>query len=94
MHPNIKTEDGIAAMILLFELNLLKHEKEHPIKPLIKDLRLVMTHNVFKFGNAYYLQKDGTAIGSLPACDWSIEMFTFFEMAVIGPLFQNFIIED
>ena len=87
MHPKIKTEEGIAEMILLFELNLLKHDKEHPIKPVIKALRLVMKHTVFNFGNAYYLQKDGAAINTPPVRDRDIQMFAFFEIALIGPLF-------
>ena len=53
-----------------------------------------MKHNVFQFGNTFYRQKDGIAIGAPPACDRAIQMFGFFEMVVIGPLFQDFMLAD
>ena len=34
--PNNNAEEGVSAMILLFELNLLQHDKDYPIKPVIR----------------------------------------------------------
>ena len=48
-----------------------------------------MKYNVFKFGDTYYRQKDGTAIDSAPASDWTTIMFNFYEIAIIIPTFKE-----
>ena len=55
---------------------------------LIRALRIMMKHNVFKFGDTYYLQKDSTTIRSIPASDWTTIIFNFYEIAIIGPTFR------
>jgi hypothetical protein len=43
--------------------------KDLPLKSaIISALSLVMTNNVFKFGNTFFLQRSGTAMGTPPAC--------------------------
>ena len=45
--------------------------------------------NVFKFGDAYYLQKDGAAISSVPSSNWVTIMFNFYEIAIIEPTLRE-----
>ena len=50
MCPNIDTEEGIAAMLLSFDLNIVNFNTDSmPIKQLMRALRLLMKCNVFKF---------------------------------------------
>ena len=48
-----------------------------------------MKNNVFKFGDACYHQKDGTAIGSVPESDWATIMFNFYKISIIEPIFRE-----
>ena len=69
MFPSIDTEEGMAALLISYETKLVKHTKNLPIKQLIRASHLLMKHNMFRSGNTYYRQKDGTAIGAPPATD-------------------------
>ena len=50
MCPKIDTEEGLEALLISYETNLVKCTKNIPIKQLIIDLHLLMKHNVFLFG--------------------------------------------
>ena len=47
-----------------------------------------MKHNVFKFGDIYYRQKDSTVIGSAPVSNWATIVFNFYENTIIEPTFR------
>ena len=47
-------------------------------------LRLLMTNNVFQFGDTYWLQKAGTAMGTPPAPYWSTIFFVIHKGTVIA----------
>ena len=63
MHPKKNTEEAIASLILAHETDLSELGENFPIKQLIRALRMLMKHNVFKFSSTCYSQQDGTAIG-------------------------------
>ena len=69
MCPNIDTEEGLTALLVLFETRILECDKTCSIQPLILALQLLMTNIAFQFGNTYYRQKKGTAISTPPASD-------------------------
>ena len=55
MHSHVDTEEGITTILLSFELNIIKYDIENTsILQLIRALRLIMKHNVFILGDAYY----------------------------------------
>ena len=92
MCPNIDTDEGITAILLSFELNTIEYDtSKTPVPQLIKALRLMITCNVFRFGDTYCRERNGTAIGSVPASDCATIMLAFYEIEIIGPTFkQNF----
>ena len=47
-------------------------------------LRLLMTNNVFQFGDTYWLQKVGTAMGVPPAPPWATIFFGIHEETVLA----------
>ena len=49
----------------------------------------MMICNVFKFYKTCYRKKDSTEIGSVPASDYATIMHAFYEIAIIGPTFQE-----
>ena len=48
-----------------------------------------MTVNVFEFGNTYWVQKDGTAMGTPCACNYATIVFAYYERTSIIPQFKN-----
>ena len=57
MCQNIHTEEKLAALLFSYEINLVKYNKNLPIKKLIRVLHMLMTHDAFRFGTTYYRQK-------------------------------------
>ena len=51
-------------------------------------LKLDMENNVFKFGDTFWLQTAGTAMGTLPATDYATLYFAIHEIDII-PLFPE-----
>ena len=56
MYPNIDTEEGITAILLSFELNVLEYNVNLPLKVLLRALQLMMKYNIFRFEDIYYRQ--------------------------------------
>ena len=54
-----------------------------PVKALMAGLRLVMTHNVFVFGDTHWLQLSGTAMGTPPACNYATLFFAIHEARIL-----------
>ena len=81
MYTNIKT--GL-------ELHCKDHSdlenKYHLTVPpafLMDALHLLMTNNMFQFGDRYWIQKVGTAVGAPPAPPWSTIFFCIHEETVL-----------
>ena len=47
-------------------------------------LRLLMTKNVFQFGDTFWLQKVGTAMGAPPAPPWATIFFGIHKETVLA----------
>ena len=50
-----------------------------PVDDLMRALRLIMKYNVFQFGDTFWKQKTGTAMGTPPAPPWATLFFAIFE---------------
>ena len=89
MYTNIKTGLSLHRIVQF----ALEH-KEHltvPTGMLMYALLLLMTNNVFQFGDTYWLQKVGTAMGAPPAPPWATIFFGIHEETVLarfGPRLQ------
>ena len=73
MYKNIKTG---AALHRIGQFAL--ENRDHltiPLAVLMDALRLLMTNNVFQFGDTFWLQKVGTAMGAPPATPWATIFF-------------------
>ena len=53
------------------------------VAPIIAALRLVMTRNCFRFGDTYWLQTDGTAMGTPPAPSFATLYYGIFEIDLL-----------
>ena len=77
MYTNIKTGPALHR-IGQFALEHKEHLTVHPTV-LIDALHLLMTNNVFQFGDTYWIQKVGTAMGLPPAPPWDTIFFGIHE---------------
>ena len=57
--------------------------KDIPVQAVMAGLRLVMTYNVFTFGDTYWLQLSGTAMGTPPACNYATLFFAIHEDKIL-----------
>ena len=89
MCPNIDTEEGITALLVSFDADLLTKENNLPIKKIFLALRLLIRNNVLRFGHTFHRHKKGTSIGGPPASDWATKMFECYEMAIIKGVFED-----
>ena len=48
-----------------------------------------MTCNTFEFGNTYWKQVDGTAMGTPCACNYATIVFAYYERTQILPTFKK-----
>ena len=89
MYPNILTDEGINACKKYFDLYAKECKSYFPSALIIKLLKLIMTLNVFEFGNTYWVQKDGTAVGTPCACNYATIVFAYYERTSIIPHFKQ-----
>ena len=89
MYTNIDPEDGIE--VVYKYMQAFKHEVKEfvPIPLLIKLLALIMMNNVFAFGNTYWKQLIGTAMGTPCAVNYTTIYFGWFERTDILPTFKS-----
>ena len=86
MYTNIDTEEGIAAIKRWLELFLEEIPEDFPpVDCLLEILRTVMTQNVFSFGDTYWMQVVGTAMGTPCACSYATLTYGLHERITLLP---------
>jgi hypothetical protein len=89
MYTNIDTNTGIRAFEMLFSeySNLIPND--FPQELFLNILRIVMENNIFKFGDTYWLQTQGTAMGTPAAPLYSILTYGYYENTTILKNFKT-----
>ena len=82
LYTNIKTGPALHCIIQF----ALEHKEPMTVPPvvLLDEIRLLMTNNVFQFGEIYWLQKVVTAMGAPPAPPWATIFFGIHEETVLA----------
>ena len=83
MYANIDPDKGIPAAkkyIYLFGNECSQHI---PTELIINLLDLVLQNTVFQFGDSWWLQKIGTAMGTPCACIYATLFFSYFERTIL-----------
>jgi hypothetical protein len=81
MYTDIDTDhalEQIAVFLQTFPLC-----RDCPANEIIKGLQIIMQNNVFKFGDTFWIQQDGTAMGTPPAPDYATLYFGIHELAIL-----------
>jgi hypothetical protein len=88
MYSNIDTDTGVNAFVNLFNVYKNQIPQNFPKDLFLQVLRTVMDNNIFKFGDTFWLQTQGTAMGTPTAPLYSILTFGFHENTTILNTFQ------
>ena len=93
MYTNIETEhclqilyewlDRLAAQGLL--------PKGFPIQAIKVAMAVIMKNNIFTYGDLYFLQLSGTAMGTAAAVMWAILYYACHEIAVLLPKYGKYL---
>ena len=89
MYPNIDLEDAFQRISKFLET--FDDPDYHPLRcnAIIAALKLIMQRNCFKFGDTFWLQKDGTAMGTPPAPSFATLYYGIFEMTLLHEFGPN-----
>jgi hypothetical protein len=79
MYSNINTNHGIATIARWLELHRTELPRDFPTALVLDGLDTVMRYNVFSFGSRRFLQLDGTAMGTLCACNYATIYYSYHE---------------
>jgi len=87
MYTNIDTNHAIE--VISKWLDSLPLPEGFPLAAVKAAMELVMCNNIFVWGDSYFLQLLGTAMGTSAACMWATIYFAVHEMGSIIPKFSN-----
>jgi len=79
MYTNIDTNTGVNAIRDLISTNQNLIPSSFPTEFFLRVLEIVMDNNIFTFGNTFWLQNTGTAMGTPAAPLYSILSFGHHE---------------
>ena len=86
MYTNIDTDHALEKIAHFLRSSPLC--RDCPSGAIICGLEILMRHNVFKFGDTFWIQKQGTAMGTPPAPNYATLYFGIHELD-IAPRFQS-----
>lgn len=89
MYTNIDPIEGLDTIRLYVEEYSSELREWFPKHLILRLLRLVMTSNVFKFGETFWIQLIGTAMGTPCACAYATIFFAYYERKNLLPQFKN-----
>ncbi len=89
MYTNIDTNIGIQAFENLFTRYDKSIPSTFPKELFLKVLRIIMENNIFTFGDTYWIQTQGTAMGTPAAPLYSIITFGYHENTTILNTFKS-----
>ena len=98
MYTNINTTHALATFDAWFTLHTQDLPQDFPVAKILQGLELVMNSNVFSFGNRYFQQTNGTAMGTPCACTYATIYYSYHEETVLlqdpSILFYRRLIDD
>lgn len=83
MYTNIDTAHALAVIANFFSQSAIPAAVGVDVGALLAGLTIVMSHNVFRFGDTYWVQLTGTAMGTPPAPMYATLYFAIHEMEII-----------
>ena len=78
-YTNINTEHAIETLEKLFKLHEDELPKGFPVKLILLGTKRLMENNVFTFGSRFFVQTNGTAMGTNVACMYAMIYYSYYE---------------
>ena len=88
MYTNIDTNHGLLILSDFIHSHALS-DPTFPTNTVIKLLTIVMKNNIFTFGDLYFLQKCGTAMGTIVAVKYATIYYASHENNTLIPKYQD-----
>ena len=88
MYTNIRTPAALHE-IATFIMQRESHFADIPTNALSEALAIVMQNNIFQFGDTFWLQKTGAAMGTPPACNYANLFFACHEYKTVPKYKSN-----
>jgi hypothetical protein len=82
MYTNIDTDHALLVISQFLRTHPLC-QTIYDIESVNRGLEILMRNNIFKFGNTYWLQLEGTAMGTPPACMYATLYFAIYELELL-----------
>jgi len=89
MYTNIDTTLGIQSSREFLDTNKEKISPDFPSYLFLEVLKAVMQNNIFSFGNTFWLQLTGMAMGTPVACAYATVTYGNYENNLLLPKFQE-----
>ena len=94
MYNNIDTDHAITVITWwLTDLDT-QHQTPlfFPLEAVIDAMKIIMKNNIFEFGDCYFLQLLGTAMGTLSAVMWATIYYAYHEVKTLIPKYGHFLL--
>lgn len=91
MYTNIQTDTALEAFNFLFEHYKEEIPSDFPKTFFLDVLEIIMKNNIFQFDDTYWLQLDGTAMGTPSACLYATISYGIHERNKLLPNHQAFL---
>ena len=82
MYTNIDTDHTLSVIAQFLRTHPIC-QSIYNIDSINRGLEILMRNNLFKFGNTYWLQLEGTAMGTPPACMYTTLYFAIYELELL-----------
>ena len=86
MYTNIDNQHGIDTIGRWLNLHRADLPTDFPSIKILEGLDIIMRNNVFSFGNRFFKQANGTAMGTPGACSYATIYYGYHEETVLPNL--------
>ena len=84
MYVNINTDHAIETIRLWFDLHAAKLPANFPTELILGSIERLMTFNMFTFDSRFFIQTNGTAMGTKAACMYATIYYSYHEETVLS----------
>jgi len=89
MYSNIHTGHGLEVIETFINLHLANLPANFPKQMLLESLTKIMENNIFQFGDTYWWQKSGTAMGTSTAVNYAVLYVSLLEITKLLPKYPH-----
>jgi hypothetical protein len=89
MYSNINTDHGIKCIVEFLDLYKVLLPENFPKKMVVAALQEIMKNNIFQFGDTFWRQTSGTAMGTSTAVNYAVLYVALLEIKTLLTKYKN-----